>query len=233
MCLFDFCRVVFGATWTVNSGRAATGNLKTGLMDIDVATISTAGEFMVLFSDLSENGAMTAATGQVSASGEISRASPDFLLNQGNSQLASVASWGAVAGGILTPLQSQTAILTFLATTDCSAMATSSFNILERLPGAVGIVSANEVTVHGNVAYSANNLVPGKKYYTTTKGNLVADNNYAGRGAGYCPASAYSSSPSGSGCTGYVYDASTKAMISLDSQVGLAVSTNSLSVTAV
>lgn len=201
-------------------------------MDIDITTVSTAGEFLVLFSDISQNGAMIAAMGQVVASGEIVRISPDFLLNQGNPHLSTMASWGALAGGITTSLQSETAMLTFVASSDCSALATSSFNIIERYPSPIGVVSANaEVAVHGSVSYTANNLIPGKKYYATSKGAIVPDNNYAGRG-GYCPASTYGSAAT-AGCTGYVYDAASKTMVTLDSEVGLAVTSNILVVTTV
>lgn len=216
----------------MNSGRAFSGDLKTGLMDIDITTVSTAGEFMVLFSDVSENGAMIAAMAQLTASGEIVRTSPDFLLNQGNAALNTISSWGSLASGIMTPLQSQTAMVTFLASSDCSVLATSSFNVIERFPAAVGIVASNkEVAIQGTVSSSSNNLVAGKKYYTTTKGNLVADDNYLGRGAGYCPAVTTTTSSSNSVCTGYVYDAVLKTMVTLESQVGLALTSSTLTVT--
>jgi hypothetical protein len=220
--------IVFGSSWTVNTGRASTGNLKTGLMDIDITTVSTSGEFMVVYSDLSANAATIAAMAQLSATGSIIRTSPDFLLNQGNSNLDTISSWSALAGGVTAPLQSQTAVLNFLASTDCSALATSSFNIVERFPNPVGVVTPSaEVAVQGSsVVTSSNNLIAGKKYYATTKGNLVADNNFAGRGAGYCPAT--TTTIAATGCTGYVYDAATNVLVSLDGQVGLALSTNTL-----
>ena len=56
--------VVFGASWELTSGEASAV-VPQGMMDIDVAAVSDAGLFMVLYSDISNNGAMTATMGEV------------------------------------------------------------------------------------------------------------------------------------------------------------------------
>jgi hypothetical protein len=53
-------------------------------------------------------------------SGDLIRGSPDFVLNKGNPNMESVYSWGAIATGVNTPLNSQTGILTSLATSSCA-----------------------------------------------------------------------------------------------------------------
>lgn len=113
---------MFGASWKVTSGQALT-DLTNWIMDIDIAVVSDAGNFLVLYSDVSNNGAMTATAGELTVSGDLLRASPDFVLNIGNAQLNSVYSWGAVASGVTTPLGSQTAILTSLTNFNCEQSA--------------------------------------------------------------------------------------------------------------
>ena len=93
-------------------------------MDIDITKVSS-DSFVVLYADISNNGALTATVGQVSAAGDISRASPDFLLNYGNSNLATMYSWGALATADATALASTTGILTMVGNpSDCNAAAT-------------------------------------------------------------------------------------------------------------
>ena len=116
--------ISFGAEWTVNSGEVFTDTLPTGYMDIDVEKVST-NTFVVLYSDLSNNGALTATMGQITASGEVTRGSPDFLLNDGNNNLATMYSWGSLATSDSTSLASTTGILTMVANpNDCAASAT-------------------------------------------------------------------------------------------------------------
>ena len=95
-------------------------------MEIDIDTTSDNGDFLVLYSDTSNNAAMTATAGQVlPSSGKPIRTSPDFVLNSGNDQLSTVYSWGALAAGDTTAYSSQTAILTALSNDkDCTTDAT-------------------------------------------------------------------------------------------------------------
>jgi hypothetical protein len=58
--------LVFGANWLLTSGQAAT-IVAGGMMDLDIEMVSDDGVFMVLYSDISNHGAMTATMGQVGA----------------------------------------------------------------------------------------------------------------------------------------------------------------------
>lgn len=57
---------------------------------------------------------------QVTGSGEIVRASADFVLNTGSADAANVYSWAALAAGSTTPLASRTAILSSVTAADCT-----------------------------------------------------------------------------------------------------------------
>jgi hypothetical protein len=57
---------------------------------------------------------------QVTASGEVVRASADYLLNSGAEDVESVYSWAALAAGNTKSLGSQTAILTSVTTSQCN-----------------------------------------------------------------------------------------------------------------
>ena len=60
------CTVVFGSSWLLTSGTAAAV-VKGGMQDLDIATVAEEqASFVVLYSDISNKGAMTATMGQVS-----------------------------------------------------------------------------------------------------------------------------------------------------------------------
>jgi hypothetical protein len=82
----------------------------------------TTGTFLVLFSDLSNNMALTAALGRKSASGELERVAPDLLLYNGLAQqLSSTYTFAALAAGQTQSLASQTAIAYFITNvSDCN-----------------------------------------------------------------------------------------------------------------
>lgn len=54
----------FTSFWAVTSGQAAAV-VSGGMMDLDVVTVSDNNRFMVLFSDITNKGAITAAVGEV------------------------------------------------------------------------------------------------------------------------------------------------------------------------
>ena len=61
------CTVVFGSSWLLTSGTAAAV-VKGGMQDLDIATVAEEqASFIVLYSDISNKGAMTATMGQVSS----------------------------------------------------------------------------------------------------------------------------------------------------------------------
>jgi hypothetical protein len=57
---------------------------------------------------------------QLTAAGEIVRASADFLLNSGSAEVDNVYTWAALAAGSTTALASRTAILTSVTNKDCT-----------------------------------------------------------------------------------------------------------------
>jgi len=57
---------------------------------------------------------------QITASQEIERTSPDFLLNSGDPSTDSKYSWGALAAGSSTPLAGRTGILSSVTNTKCT-----------------------------------------------------------------------------------------------------------------
>ncbi len=75
--------------------------------------------------------------------------------------------------------------------------------------------------MNGILTTTTAGLTPGKNYYANTKGDLIADSDYAGRTVG-------------SAVDYYtVYDYTHKCYVTMDSKVGLATSTNSLFVQVV
>lgn len=100
------------------------------------------------------------------------------------------------------------------------------FNMMNILPAVAGVVSSVEagkvnVAVGGSVGSLAtsNQLTPGVMYYATSMGEVISSGEYIG-----------SNSVGGSSHTGYVNydDGSTKALLSLDSQVGVALTDSAL-----
>lgn len=191
-------------------------------MDIDIATLSSSNEFIVLFSDISNSGVLTSMTGKLTSSGELVRTSPDFLLNSGNTNLDSFYTWGALATGKNTYLDSQTAIVSMLSNITCTTCTSNStFGILERKPLPIGVSGPNDrVAVSGSIE-NLSGLTPGKYYYTNTEGNLIAGNDYAGR------SSSGTSSPDGSSLY-YVTDSTNDALVMNDGLVGLALQNDQL-----
>jgi hypothetical protein len=118
----DSTELVFGPSWLVNSGAAYQQDLPTGLLDLDIEVISDSRQFVVLYSDLSNQGAVLASVGQLTESNALVRASPDFLL-AGPSDVLSVKTWGAVAAGQTDSDDSQTALLVLQTTGNCEKAA--------------------------------------------------------------------------------------------------------------
>ncbi len=141
---------MFGSSLALTSGQTIA-YLPDGIMDLDIVSTSSAGDFMVLFSDLSNDGAVTAVLvkvtiptylsvwhacsmfeakklcfsqlTQLTASAQLIRNSPNFLLSPANKDIGSVYTWGALAAGDLTPLRSQAAILFVDNNFNCSVSA--------------------------------------------------------------------------------------------------------------
>ena len=102
---------------------------------------------------------------------------------------------------------------------------------MEILPKPIGvsIASSADTSKLSAVALSGlagglSGLTPGMTYYSTTSGKLVTDGTYYGRDG------ATSSSGAVDGFF-YVTDEANKVIVSADSQVGIAVSTDTLALT--
>lgn len=104
---------------------------------------------------------------------------------------------------------------------------------MEILPKPIGVMTSiasstdnaqiNAVALSG-LAGGFSGLTPGMTYYATTSGKLVTDGTYYGRDG------ATSSSGAVDGFF-YVTDEANKVIVSADSQVGIAVSTDTLALT--
>lgn len=108
----------------------------------------------------------------------------------------------------------------------CTTNATTTFDVMERLPSPVGLTSNEngqlEITFSGGVKGAFSGLTPGKYYFTNTKGNLVADEDFAGR-SGQCSGSTSAK------CTGYLYDEASQTIVTLgDSRVGIAIAEDTI-----
>jgi hypothetical protein len=118
--------ITFGSTWTVQSGQVFTA-LPTGYMDIDITKVSESDlTFTLLYSDLSNAGAMTLSMGQVlTSSKEVIRNGPDFMISMANPNAQLLYPWGALASGQTEELDSTTAVLTMFAdSSNCENTAT-------------------------------------------------------------------------------------------------------------
>jgi len=240
--------IVFGAQWMVNSGAAYAMSYTTGLLDLDIRTVSSNQEFVVLYSDISNSGAITASFGQKSTSGQIVRTAPDFVLTKGNSyDINTVHVWGSIAAGKTDYLASQTVFLTMIASsTNCGVLAEVNLALLERLPSPVGILTEEDdgdendsnndndqnkvVALPGSTVKditttsSSASFVPSQVYYTTTKGQLVTSRGLYPGGWAEMMNNQVEDGNDG----GMIYDPDNKVFITAHGQVGIAINKNTL-----
>jgi hypothetical protein len=93
--------VSVAAALALTSGQALAPVQTYLQMDLDVAVFGsgggqTGGQFVVTYSDVSSGGRVTAAVGRLGSSGELSRASPDFLLGDSTEEEEEEEQQGAV-----------------------------------------------------------------------------------------------------------------------------------------
>lgn len=224
--------VTFGAQWVVQTGRVFYAN-DAGYPDVDIERIDDAGNFLIAFSDLSNDLALTISQGWLTSSGEIVRASPDFVLyTPPSTSLQTAAVYTALATGQDEAMDSQTAIFYFGVDSDqCSAAPlTSSFNLYHRLPGPAGITTsssssssssyssssgtATSVAVSGVLSDVYSTLMAGRVYYANTLGSIVDGGVYLGR--------------SQADEEEYVYDSANNALVTTASKVGFSMQANQL-----
>jgi hypothetical protein len=110
---------VFGGDWIIASGALAS-NFATSLVDIDIIA-SANRHFTVLYSDVSNNNAITVRSGRVTNSGNIESAHTDFIL-ESKYDINSQRAWGALAVGYNNSFEDdyvQVGILSVIAGSDC------------------------------------------------------------------------------------------------------------------
>jgi len=218
-------KLSFSAYHQLTSAPSA-GVVGGGQMDLDVAVTSDDGKFLVLYSDFTNNGAMTVIEAQVTDAQEIITTSPDVLLNDGSADMNELYSWGALAVGSSTPYASRTAILTSVTNYKCAMTPVTNFAMREVLPGPFGLTppqtgtiskgSSVDVCVSG-VQNGFSKLPTGYVYYANTKGDLVQSAVLYGR-----------EGTAGQDQQAYYYDAATNTIVSPSSRVGFAASTQTI-----
>lgn len=201
-------KIFYGSSLLVTTGQSLT-TLPSGLiMEIDSTTIFTdysnghgsgtgGASLAVLFSDILNDGAMTTAILQVSSSGSLFRASPNFVLNKGNPDFAYTYSWGGIAtGSAIGMYGAQILAMSLLSDPSCTSSTLSSYlSVIEILPSPIGVISSSTllsqtastlpVMLTGTIS-GFSNLELGKAYYTTTQGELIAGKDYFGHGDMSC-----------------------------------------------
>jgi hypothetical protein len=111
---------VFGGEWRIASGALAN-NFATSLVDVDIIA-SANRHFAVLYSDVSNNNAITVRSGRVTNSGNIESAHTDFIL-ESTYDINSKRAWGALAVGYNNSFEDdfvQVGILSVIAESDCN-----------------------------------------------------------------------------------------------------------------
>ena len=219
----------FGAEAQVTTGVTQTGvgpystvtNLGTS-----IATLGGGSEVAVMFSDVNNNGAFTAAVFRLTPSTELVRSSPNFVLNTGfvNGDIESYSAWGSIAVGSHSQYGTQAAFVSAIqinSDTKCSVPAVADVSIMEILPKPVGVLASGSTLALSGAVTGYSNLQVGKMYYATTGGSLVADSN------GYYGSDGLLSNAA-SNAFNFVYDAKQDVIVTMDSQVGLAVSSDTI-----
>ena len=227
--------IYFGSKMSITTGMTQTAfNYIQMNMGTSITTIADGSQFMVLFSDLNNKGAMTASIGKLTIAKQLIRSSPNFLLNSGNPDVSLYYSWGALAVGSRNTYASQVAIFSALTKNEaggkCDNTASTDFSVMEIKPRPIGVVTADVVSSSASLASGAvavsgtvngfSNLVVGKMYYTNTAGQLVADGNFYGRD-GLTSNAAIDEFH-------YVFDAANNVIVTVDSQIGVAVSSDTI-----
>lgn len=206
--------VLFGDMWEVTSGESQSLTKK-GYMDLDITTISNNGQFSVLFSDLTNFGTMTLVTGQLFANGQLVTTSPNYVISGPNPNANNMYYWGALGCGTSDPNSIQMVAAYVL--TDYSGDAHIHLSTFAKLPSPIGFIVANSVYFSGVIS-SFINLSVGTAYYTTTQGTMFSANRVYGQSS-TLPYVTYRDPSSGK-----------VVIVSLNSQVGIGVSSGSVSI---
>jgi len=186
--------VTFGSSISFSSGRTLSLVQTYLLMDLDVVVISNSQspslsnpspvKFLILYSDISNGGALTTTAGMITRSGELVRVSPDFLLNSGNPNTDTFYTWGAlaVAGSNNSPENLRVVIANSLTKSTCTSPSTTSVSSIHMMPSPYGVAitgntgpgSISEILLSGSYSIPGrNDLKSGGVYLTNTVGEII------------------------------------------------------------
>lgn len=186
-------------------------------MDIDITTIPNTNNFMLLFNDVGNNGYMTYSLGRYNTDGELSKLYSNFILSDAIDEDSEYL-WASINSNNI----DQVSILSSVTDKSCSNNQKNyqvNLGLMERLSTPIGVAApsaaGNAVVLHGEVT-TGNNLKQGYRYYTNTIGTLIAGNNYIGQAA-------VDVNP-----LDYIVDSDTNTIVTKDSTVGIATSSNKL-----
>eukprot|EP01041_Mallomonas_annulata_P005001 gene5001-10007_t len=210
-------KVTFGSLIQATSGTALQTFKIYNYMDLDIQSLSE-DSFALLFSDVANGGRMTTAVMEITASGDIARKTPDFVLSTPNPDIDNYYSWGAMTStstGELALLYSRTNY-------NCSQSATTSLSLMELKGRPLGIstqasASSEDISITASGAVSGlSGLTVGSSYYTNSNGDLIDSGLPFGQTP--LPGSIYD----------YVSSIDGKMLLSADSYIGYAVSSDTI-----
>ncbi len=191
-------------------------------MDIDITTIPNTNNFMLLFSDVGNNGYMTYSLGKYGNDGELSKSYSNFVLSDAISEDSEYL-WASINSNNV----DQVSILSSITDKSCSTNQKSykvNLGLMERLSTPIGVAStsktATKVILHGEIT-TQNQLKQGYRYYTNTIGTLIPGNNYIGQ-------EAVDVNP-----IDYIVDSDTDTIITKDSTIGIATSSSKMYVKSI
>ena len=210
-----------------------------------MGSYSADGQFALLFTDVGNNGDLTLAVCQVTASSGISRSTPNLLITEYSAltltsglpttelSLNQVYQWGAFAVGRNQSSNGQMLLASVTADQATSQPRPVIFSVLETKAKPIGVLqSNNQVILSGTVTIagtttttSTNSLKVGAVYYALTNGSLLQSSTPLGQyplAPGYDTESVYVSPR----LLEYVEEGN--IAVTMDSRVGVAISSNSL-----
>eukprot|EP01038_Epipyxis_sp_PR26KG_P004136 gene4136-5890_t len=229
--------ILFGSSWHVTSGQT-TIPLSGGLMDIDIAKASDDLSFVILYSDVSNHGAVTVSSGQLTVSGELIQSAPDYVLSIPPKPVGDYYVSGAIAALSTASLNNQVGF--FISMVKNCSIHSVSLSFMETKPSPYGIV-ANRKILHRTTGSLANVIISGSAvistnkntalnvgmiYYTNTMGQLIPSGIYAGN-------ECYGISSTSQACSSdfYIYNndnnqeygSGNSMILSYNSRVGIAI----------
>lgn len=191
-------------------------------------------QFAVLFTDVGNNGDLTLAVCQVTASAGITRTTPNLLITEyssvsaagTNASLNLAYQWGAFAVGSRHTNNGQMMLASVISDQITSVPRPVSLAIFETRARPTGVVqSNNQITITGTVTLTSASLKVGAVYYALTNGSLLQSSTPLGSNpvtTGYSSSTVYVSPR----LQEYVEEGNIAVL--LDSRVGVAVTTSSL-----